>query len=96
MLKKLSFQPPVREQMMDVKDAYRQKMEAQLKEWNAENNLVQVRSGKADAVIIPAQGGAGEIKKELEKGSGAGWSEVRESADKIWDELKAGFATSTR
>jgi archaellum component FlaC len=88
---------------MEIKDAYKQKMAAQLKEWNAQINLLEakVENAGADMKVMRAkklhelrakQHTASEKLKELEKASGEAWEQVKKTADKIWDDLKAGIA----
>jgi hypothetical protein len=87
---------------MEIKDAYKQKMAAQLKEWSAQINLLEakVENAGADIKVKRAkqlhelrakQRAASEKMKEMEKASGEAWEKVKETADKIWDELKAGI-----
>ena len=88
---------------MEIKDAYKQKMAAQLKEWDAQINLLEakVENAGADIKVKRAQAihelrakqrAASEKMKELGKASGEAWDQVKVTADKIWDELKAGIA----
>ena len=88
---------------MEIKDAYKQKMAAQLKEWSAQINLLEakVENAGADIKVKRAkqlhelrakQRAASEKMKELEKTSGEAWDQVKVTADKIWDELKNGVA----
>lgn len=90
---------------MELKDAYKQKMAAQLKEWTAQINLLEakIESAGADMKVKRAeefqelrakQRAASEKMKELEKASGDAWEKVKETADKIWDDLKAGVAAA--
>jgi len=94
---------PVKEQTVEIKDAYKQKMAAQLKEWDAQINLLEakVENAGADIKVMRArqlhelrakQREASEKMKELGKASGAAWEQVKVTADKIWDDLKAGVA----
>lgn len=87
---------------MELQDAYKQKMAAQLKEWSAQINLLEakVASAGADIQVRHAeelhelrakQHAAGEKMKELGRASGAAWEQVKETADKIWDDLKTGI-----
>ena len=87
---------------MEIKDAYKQKMAAQLKEWSAQINLLEakVENAGADIKVKRAkqlhelrakQRAASEKMKEMESASGEAWEKVKETADKIWDELKAGI-----
>ncbi len=88
---------------MDIQDAYKQKMAAQLKEWGAQINLweAKLENAGADMKIKRAealhglrakQHAASEKMKELEKASGEAWEQVKETADKVWADLKAGVA----
>jgi hypothetical protein len=88
---------------VEIKDAYRQKMAAQLKEWDAQINLlearvenagadIQVKRAKAIHELRAKQRAASEKMKELGKASGEAWDQVKVTADKIWDELKTGIA----
>lgn len=78
-------------------------MAAQLKEWNAQINLLEARIENANAdmkvkrakelhELRTKQQVASEKMKELEKTSGEAWEQVKKTADKIWDDLKAGIA----
>lgn len=91
----------IKENKMEIKDAYKQKMEAQLKEWDAQINLLEAKMENAGADIRvkrarqldelrAKQRAASEKMKELGKASGAAWEQVKITADKIWDDLKAG------
>jgi recombinational DNA repair ATPase RecF len=88
---------------VEIKDVYKQKMAAQLKEWNAQINLLEakVENAGADIKVKRArqlhelrakQRAASEKLKELEKASGEAWEQVKKTADKLWDDLKAGIA----
>lgn len=88
---------------MDIEQAYRQKMAAQLKEWSAEIDLFEakVENATADMKVRRAeelealrakQRTAAEKMRDLEKASGEAWEQVKTTADKIWDELKTGIA----
>jgi hypothetical protein len=86
---------------MEIQEAYKQKLAAQLKEWDAQINLLEARAGNAGADIKVSrakaihelrakQRAASEKLNELGKASGAAWDQVKVTADKIWDELKTG------
>jgi len=90
---------------METKDVYKQKMEAQLKEWTAQINLLEAKIENAGAdlkvkgadelkALRAKQHAAAEKMKELEKASGEAWDQVKDTADKIWDELKTGVANA--
>jgi glycerol-3-phosphate cytidylyltransferase-like family protein len=86
---------------MEIQDAYKQKMAAQLKEWSAQIDLLEAKVENAGAdmkvkrtqqlhELRAKQRAASEKMKELGKASGAAWEQVKVTADKIWDDLKAG------
>lgn len=86
---------------MEIQDAYKQKMAAQLKEWGAQIDLLEAKMENmgADMKVKRAQElrelrakqhAASEKMKELGKASGEAWGQVKETADKIWEDLKAG------
>ena len=88
---------------MELKEAYKQKMAAELKEWNAQIKLLEARAENAGADVAvrraealkelrAKQAAASEKMLELEKSTGEAWVQVKETADKIWEELKAGVA----
>jgi len=88
---------------MEIQDAYKQKMAAQLKEWGAQINLLEAKVENAGADMDVKRGevlhelrakqhAATEKMLELEKSSGEAWERVKETADKIWEDLKAGVA----
>jgi recombinational DNA repair ATPase RecF len=88
---------------MEIQNAYKQKRAAQLKEWGAQINLLEakVENLGADLKVKRAEQlkelrakehAASEKMKELGKASGEAWEQVKVTADKVWDELKAGVA----
>ena len=88
---------------METKDVYKQKMEAQLKEWGAQINLLEAKIENAGASLKVKrvdvvkelrvkQRVAADKLKDLEKSSGDAWEQVKHTADKLWDDLKAGIA----
>jgi hypothetical protein len=90
---------------MELHNAYKQKMAAQLKEWNAQISLLEakVATAGADIQVKHAKGlhelrarqhAAAEKMKELGKASGEAWEQTKETADKIWAELKTGISNA--
>jgi len=88
---------------MEIQDAYKQKMAAQLKEWSAQISLLEAKAENAGAdmkikraevlhELRAKQRAASEKMKQLEKASGEAWDQAKETADKIWADLKAGVA----
>jgi hypothetical protein len=99
----LACHQTTKENNVGIKDAYKQKLTAQLKEWDAQINLlearvenagadIQVKRAKAIRELRTKQHAASEKMKELGNASGAAWDSVKATADKIWDELKTGIA----
>jgi recombinational DNA repair ATPase RecF len=90
---------------MELQEAYKQKMAAQLKEWSAQINLLEAKLATAGADIKvkraeelhelrAKQHAAAEKMKELGKASGEAWEQTKETADKIWEELKTGISNA--
>jgi hypothetical protein len=86
-----------------IQDAYKQKMAAELKEWDAQINLLEAKMENAGAdlrlkstdefkSLRAKQLAASEKMKELAKDSGEAWEQVKETADKMWDDIKLGIA----
>ena len=87
---------------MEVQDAYRKKMGAQLKEWSAQINLLEasldnlsadLRVKRAEQLheLRARHRAAAEKMKELGKSTGEAWEQSKETADKMWDDFKAGL-----
>ena len=88
---------------MNSQDAYKQKMAAQLKEWSAQINLLEAKMENAGAdmkikgveelrALRAKQNAASEKLKELGKASSEAWVHLKGTADKVWEDLKAGIA----
>lgn len=88
---------------MDIKNAYKQKREAQLKEWGAQINLLEAKAENVGAdmrvkhaevvqELRAKQHAASEELERLGKASGEAWEQVKATADKVWDDLKNGVA----
>jgi hypothetical protein len=89
--------------IMEIKEAYKQKMAAQLKEWSAQINLLEAKAENVGAgmkvrhaeVMLDLQAKhrvALEKMNELESASSETWDKVKETSNKIWDDLKTGIA----
>ncbi len=90
---------------MKIQSAYKEKMAAQLKEWDAQINLLEAKAGKLSAdlklkraeeivQLRARQNAASEKMKELEEATGEAWEEVKLTADIVWEELKAGVTAA--
>jgi hypothetical protein len=78
-------------------------MSAQLKEWNAQISLLEakidnvaaeMRVKRAEELhsLRARQQAAADKFNELGRSTGQAWEEVRNTADKMWDDLKNGIA----
>jgi len=87
---------------MELHNAYKEKMSAQLKEWSAQINLLEAKIDNftAEMKIMRAediqalrtkQHAAADKMKELGKATGEAWEQVRVTADKMWDDMKTGM-----
>lgn len=88
--------------MTDKRKAYEDKLDAQLKEWNAQIELFKARAdkGKAEAkieyykTIEALQKRQEEARAKLHELKAAGdeaWEELKTGAEKAWDEVKTAF-----
>jgi len=77
---------------MKTKDAFKLEMEAELKEWSAQISLMEAMIENSGSVMQDKP--AVESIETVDAGSVATWGQVKESADKIWDDLKAGFSAA--
>lgn len=88
---------------MEIRDAYKQKMGAQLKEWSAQINLLEARMDNVGAEmrvkraeqlheLRNKQQVAAAKMHELGRSTGEAWDQMTLTADKMWDDLRAGLA----
>jgi hypothetical protein len=88
---------------MEIQDAYKQKMAAQLKVWSRQISLLEAKMENVEASmkvkrteqlqeLRAKQQVASEKISELGKASGEAWDQVKITADKVWDDLKTGLA----
>ncbi|QSA98501.1 coiled coil domain-containing protein [Methylococcus sp. EFPC2] len=88
---------------MKSKDEYIESLAAELKEWSAQIDVLSAKAENAAehaklkyAEEIEAlrgkQRAAAEKIKELEEAGGDAWVVVKETADKVWDELRTGIS----
>ncbi len=89
---------------MKTKDQYIESLASELKEWSAqidlltakaENSIADVKlSYEEDLDALRAkQHEAAKKIKELEESSGDAWQTIKETADSVWDDLRAGVAS---
>jgi phosphoenolpyruvate-protein kinase (PTS system EI component) len=76
---------------MDKMEAYREKLEAQLKEWKAKIDMLEKRaaeaSGETKTELMRAIGELRQ-KKELVKEK---WTELQKEGSAAWDRMKEGL-----
>ncbi|HEN21313.1 MAG TPA: coiled coil domain-containing protein [Desulfobacteraceae bacterium] len=88
--------------MKEKRKAYEEKLDAQLKEWNAQIALLKAKAenAKADAkidyykAIDALQRRQDEAKtklKELKTAGDESWEAVKEGAEKTWAEVKTAY-----
>ncbi|MDD5580765.1 MAG: hypothetical protein PHY16_16000 [Methylobacter sp.] len=91
---------------MKTRDAYIEKMAAELNEWSAQIDLLaaKAKNVKADAKLQYAQEleelrvkqrEASEKMKELEEAGDEAWEDVKMTADKVWKDIKTGITTAS-
>ncbi len=75
---------------MSMKEAYEKKIEAQLKEWNADIDKLQARadSAEADAQLEYYQQ-IDDLRAKQEEAQ-TKLDELKEASDDAWEDLKAG------
>jgi predicted ATP-binding protein involved in virulence len=88
--------------MRDKRKAYEEKLDAQLREWNAQIVLLNAKAqnAKADAKIeyyktIEAlqhkKDEAGTRLNKLKTAGDGAWEDLKTGAEKAWDEVRAAF-----
>jgi hypothetical protein len=91
---------------MDLQQAYKQKMAAQLKEWGAQIDLMEAKVENAGADMrikrvealndLRAKQRAASAKmQELEKAGSGAWEQLKETADTMWEDLKRGVSDAS-
>jgi hypothetical protein len=92
-------------QNADVEKMIESEEASELKEWSAQLDLLAAKAGNATAdvklnvsgdldVLRAKQHAAAEKIKELEEASADAWETVKESADKVWNDLRTGLAST--
>jgi predicted ATP-binding protein involved in virulence len=88
--------------MMEKRKAFEEKLDAQLKEWNAQIALLKAKADKAKAqtkieyltIIEGLQQKRDTAKSKLQELKAAGpeaWEGLKTSAEKGWDDVKTAF-----
>jgi len=90
---------------MKTKDEYIASLNSELKEWSAQIDVLTARTDNAAAELKLKYADeldglraklhkAAEQLKELEAASGDAWEIVKETADKVWHDLRTGFSNA--
>lgn len=95
----------IKGEAMKTKDEYIESLAAELKEWSAQIDLLTAKTDKAaadvkvkyleelDALRAKQQVAAAKMK-ELEEASGDAWVAVKQTADKVWGDLRDGVSSA--
>ncbi|QXP83244.1 coiled coil domain-containing protein [Methylococcus sp. Mc7] len=90
---------------MKTKDEYIESLASELKEWSAQIDLLAAKAENAAAnvklkyleeldALRAKQHAAAEKMKELQDDSSDAWETVKETADRVWDDLRTGLANA--
>jgi chromosome segregation ATPase len=88
--------------MKDKRKAYEEKLDAQLKDWNAQITLLKAKAenAKADArvdyyktieALEQKQNKAKTKLQELQNAGDEAWEAVKTGVEKVWDEFKTAY-----
>lgn len=88
---------------MKTKNEYIESLASELKEWSANIDLLSAKMEKSAGMVKlkyiedlnalhAKQHAADEKMKELANASGDAWETAKDTADKIWNDLRAGLA----
>jgi len=92
---------------MGLKEAYQDKMEAQLKEWQTKIDLLKAKADKAQAdqkvkyyekveTLRMKQMAANEKLKEIRKASEGAWEDLKAGMEMAWEDLKLAIEEATK
>lgn len=90
---------------MKTKDQYIESLASELKIWSAQLDVLTAKAEKAIADVKPKyeeeldalrakQHEAAKKIKELEESSDDAWQTIKETADSVWDDLRAGLTSA--
>ena len=82
--------PTRKEKIMADKDAYVQKMQAKLDEWNAEIDKLKAKAAQAEADSRVEYQKQIQNLQEKRQGAEKKLAEVRQAGESAWQDLKAG------
>jgi len=76
---------------MSMKDAYEQKLQAQLDEWGAEINKLKAKADNAEADAQLEYYKQIEELRSMQESASNKLVELKEAGDDAWEDLKAGI-----
>lgn len=90
---------------MKTKDQYIESLASELKDWSAQIDLLSAKMEKSAGMVKlqyiedvnalhAKQYAASEKIKELEDATAEAWGAAKETADRIWDDLRIGMASA--
>ncbi|MEQ1531176.1 MAG: hypothetical protein ABL925_17810 [Methylococcales bacterium] len=90
---------------MKTKEEYIESFASELKDWSAQIDVLTAKTEKSAGMvklkyvqelnsIRTKQHNAGEKMKELEEAGTDAWEAAKATADKVWDDLRSGLATT--
>jgi hypothetical protein len=90
---------------MKTKNEYIDIMASELKEWGAQGDLLAAKTEKSVGMIKlkyteqlnafrTKHQEANDKMKEYQEASGEAWEATKETADKVWDDLRTGLNTA--
>ena len=75
---------------MDSKEAYREKLEAQMREWSAKIDLLKARADQAEAEAKIEYRNRIEDIRQRKEALQAKFRELENASDAAWKDIKAG------
>ncbi len=75
---------------MDSKEAYREKLEAQMREWSAKVDLLKAKADQAEAEAKIEYNKAIEDLRRRKEALQAKVKELQDASDAAWRDIKAG------
>ncbi len=90
---------------MKTKNAYIESLAAELKEWGAQIDAITAKTEQSVGMaklkygqelnnLRTHQQAASLKMRELEAASDDAWEKLKETADKVWDDLRTGLASA--
>ncbi|MCB5187233.1 hypothetical protein LG200_04335 [Methylobacillus caricis] len=92
---------------MSLKDAYVEKLKAQLDEWSADIDVLETKVRKADAelrikydeqvIALKEKRDLAKVKlAEVQSSAGEAWQELKKGSDEAWEAIKHALAEARK